>query len=62
MKTFNSMKVKKIIELKEKNVTLAAERSLFGRMLIIAKSRDGLSLKDVMQEENHKFVFALFRY
>ncbi len=49
LKTFQNMKVKKVIQLKEKTVTLAAERSMFGRLLVIAKSREGLSLKDVLQ-------------
>jgi len=49
LKTFKDMKVKKIITSKEKAVTIAAERSLFGRLLILAKSRTGVSLDVILQ-------------
>ena len=48
LKTFSSMKVKKVVKVKEKSVTIAAERSIFGRLLVIAKDREGLSLKVVL--------------
>ena len=50
LKTFKAMHVKKVVTLKEKSITLAAERSMFGRLLVIAESRrEGLSLKDVLK-------------
>lgn len=48
LKTFASMKVKKSIKLKGKNVTLSAERNIFGRWLAIAKYREGLPLQQVL--------------
>jgi len=48
LKTFANMKLKKEIKLKGKNVTLSAERNIFGRLLAIAKDREGLSLKQIL--------------
>lgn len=48
LETFASLKVKKSIKLKGKNVTLSAERNIFGRLHAIAKDRDGLSLQQVL--------------
>ena len=48
LKTFASMKVKKQIKIKGKNVTLSLERNIFGRLLAIAKDREGLSLRKVL--------------
>lgn len=48
LKTFSDMKIKKTIKLKEKSVTLAVERSIFGRLLAVAKDREGLSLQKVL--------------
>ena len=48
LKTFKDMVIKKICKTKEKAVTIAAERSIFARLLIIGKSREGVSLKDIL--------------
>lgn len=49
LKTFKHMKLKKKITLsKEKSISISAERSLFGRMLVIAKSRESLSLQNIL--------------
>ena len=48
LKSFNHLKVKKVINSKERSVTIAAERSIFGRLLVVAKNRQGLSLKEVL--------------
>ena len=37
LKTFASMKVKKQIKIKGKNVTLSLERNIFGRLLAIER-------------------------
>lgn len=49
LKTFEAMKVKKFINSKEKAVTIAAERSLFARLLIVAKTRSNISMEDVLK-------------
>ena len=38
--TFKDMAAKVVVNPKEKSATIAAERSLFGRHLILAKSRE----------------------
>ena len=48
LKTFKSMVVKKTLNSSGKSFSIAAERSLFGRLLIIAQSRTSLSMKDVL--------------
>ena len=49
LKTFKDMSIKKICNAKEKAVTIAAERSMFARLLVIAKSsRHLISLKEVL--------------
>ena len=48
LKTFYDMLVKKTVKLNDKTVTIAAERSMFGRLLIVAKSRDTLTLKQIL--------------
>ena len=40
LKTFKNMVVKSIVKSKEKSTIIAAERNLFGRLLILAKSRN----------------------
>ena len=49
LKTFKNMVVKSIVKSKEKSTIIAAERSLFGRLLILAKSRNNLSLERVLE-------------
>ena len=48
LQTFKDMVVKKLVKSKDKLATIAAERSLFGRLLILAKSRESLSLEYVL--------------
>ena len=48
LKTFKHMSLKKTITLKEKSITISAERSLFARLLVISNGREGLSLKTVL--------------
>jgi len=48
LKTFKTMAVKLIVNSKERSATIAAERSLFGRLLILAKSRENLTLDVVL--------------
>ena len=45
LSTFKCIAVKILINSKEKSMIIAAERSLFGRLLILAKSRQSLSLE-----------------
>ena len=47
LKTFKHLTVKKNFIAKEKSITLKAERSLFGRLLVISQSREGLTLKQI---------------
>ena len=49
LKTFNDMRVKKVVNSKQKAVAIVAERSLFGRLLILAKSRPEVSLEVVLK-------------
>ena len=37
LKTFHDMKKKKSVKVKEKIITLAAERNIFGRLLVVVK-------------------------
>ena len=48
LKSFENLCVRKNIKLKEKSVVIAAERGIFGRLLTIARSQDGLSLKQIL--------------
>ena len=48
LKSFTNLRVKKIINLKSKTLTIAAERSMFARLLIVARSRESLSLKEIL--------------
>lgn len=48
LKTFHDLKMKETVKFKEKSLTIAAERSIFARMLIIAKCRPEISLKHVL--------------
>ena len=48
LSTFKNMTVKKICKAKEKSVIIAAERSIFAKLLVIAKNREGISLKEVL--------------
>jgi len=48
LKSFTDLKIKKTIKVKEKSITLAAERSIFGRMLAVAKRQEGLSLETLL--------------
>ena len=48
LKSFADLKVKKIVNSKSKTLPIAAERSMFGRLLIVARSRDSLSLKEIL--------------
>ena len=59
LKTFGSMKVKQTVNGKTKNVTIAAERSIFGRLLIIAKSRETLSMETILAYSLSPIPWAL---
>ena len=59
LKSFGDLKKKKTIKLKEKTITLAAERSLFGRLLAIASNGKGLSLKETLQYSLSPIPWAL---
>ena len=48
LQTFKDMAVKKLVKSNEKFATIAAERNLFGRLLILAKSRECLPLEYVL--------------
>lgn len=49
LNTFKDMAVKVIVKSKENSATIAAEQSLFGRLLILAKSRESFSLDEVLK-------------
>ena len=49
LKTFAYMTTRTTIKVNNKLVTLAAERSMFGRLLVIAKCESGISLRQVLQ-------------
>lgn len=49
LKTFKDTKVKKAVQAKDRAVTIAAERSLFAKLLIIARTRSSVSLQTVLQ-------------
>ena len=59
LKTFKSMNKKKTIKFQDKTITLAAERSLFGRLLVIARNGCGLTLKQVLQYSLSPIPWAL---
>ncbi|XP_047132181.1 uncharacterized protein LOC124811086 [Hydra vulgaris] len=48
LQTFKNLNLKKIYHVKEKSYTITSERSMFGRLLVIAKSREGLTLKQIL--------------
>lgn len=48
MRSFKDLSFKKVCKVKEKSVTIAAERSIFGKLLIIAKNRPNVSMKELM--------------
>ncbi|XP_065683225.1 uncharacterized protein LOC136096041 [Hydra vulgaris] len=48
LQTFNNLNLKKIYCLKEKSFAISTERSMFGRLLVIARSREGLTLKQIL--------------
>ncbi len=48
LRTFRDMNAKKTIKINDKSVTIAAERSLFGSLLVLAKNREGLTLKEIL--------------
>ena len=47
--TFKNMTVKKVVNSKKKTTIIATERSIFGRISILVKSRQSLSLKYVLK-------------
>jgi hypothetical protein len=58
IKTFSSMAKKTMQSTKDKTATLTADRDIFGRLLVVAKTRD-VNLKDVMGYELSSVPFAL---
>lgn len=48
LKTFKSLTIKKTVSTNGKSIVIAAERNIFARLLAIAKSRESLSLKDIL--------------
>lgn len=59
LKTFSTMTIKKTLKINDKTVTLAAERSLFGRLLVLAQNGNGLTLKQVLQYSLSPIPWAL---
>ena len=59
LKSFGSLKVKKTIKLKEKSVVIAAERGLFARLLTIAQTTSGLTLKQILSYSLSPIPWAL---
>ena len=48
LKTFEELNVKKVCNAKEKSIVIAAERSMFARLLVIAQVRDVLPLREIL--------------
>ena len=48
LKTFKDLNVKKVCKLKEGTVSVAGERSMFARLLVIPRKR-GVSMKEIMK-------------
>ncbi|XP_066920335.1 uncharacterized protein [Clytia hemisphaerica] len=59
LKTFSYMTTKTTMKINDKLVTLAAERSMFGRLLVIAKCESGISLRQVLQYSLSPIPWAL---
>ena len=59
LKTFSYMITKSTVSVNNKMVTLAAERSMFGRLLVIAKCESGISLRQVLQYSLSPIPWAL---
>ena len=49
LKTFGDLNIKKVCKLKEGTVSVAAERSMFARFLVISRNR-GVSMKEIMKD------------
>ena len=49
LKSFAEMKVKKLCKVKEKSVTITAERSMFAKLIVISEKRQSVSMKDVLR-------------
>ena len=48
LKTFGDLIKKKKLNVNSKEITITAERSMFGRLLVIARSRDSLTLRQIL--------------
>ena len=48
LKTFATMKAKKICKVKEKAVTIRAERGIFAKLLVIREKRDTVTMKELI--------------
>ncbi|XP_057314196.1 uncharacterized protein LOC130655456 [Hydractinia symbiolongicarpus] len=59
LKTFKDVAVKKVCKVKEKNITIAAERSVFAKLLIIAQNRNNISMKEVLSYPLSPIPWAL---
>lgn len=59
LKSFSDLKVKSTIKLNSKTLSIAAERSMFGRLLVIAQSRDSLTLKQIFNYSLSPIPWAL---
>ena len=49
LKTFKNTLIKRMCNVKAKSVTIAAERSMFGKLLIIAQQRREISMREVLK-------------
>ena len=59
LQMFSSMAKKKTVKLQDKTITFAAERSLFGRLLVLARNGNGLTLRQVLQYSLSPIPWAL---
>ena len=48
LKSFAALKVKKMCKLKEKSITVNAERGIFANLLIICEKRETISMRDLL--------------
>ena len=58
LKTFANMCKKKVVKLSEKEIILKADRSLFGRIIVMAQERS-LQMKDILSHPLGPLPWAL---
>ena len=48
LKSFSSLKIKKICKVKEKAITISAERGIIANLLVVGEKRDTVSMRDLL--------------